>query len=75
MRIKEFFKKRKPEIYYTPEYHKAILRCSICTGEQIFGFKDRKTGHFTEVAKIENQKDLELFKKLYGIEEELEKEY
>ena len=48
---------------------KPILKCSICNGEQVAGFKDLRTGKFEEVALICSGKDLEAFKKTYGIEE------
>lgn len=51
------------------------MRCSICTGEQVAGFKDKTTGAFTEVMLIRSEKDLKAFKKQYGIEGELEKFY
>lgn len=53
---------------------KPILKCSICKGEQVAGFKDLRTGKFEEVALICSGKDLEAFKKTYGIEE-ITKEY
>ena len=31
---------------------KPILKCSICNGEQVAGFKDLRTGKFEEVALI-----------------------
>ena len=46
-----------------------VLRCSICTGEQVAGFRDRRTGHFREVTLIKTPKDLETFKKDYGVED------
>ena len=45
-----------------------LLRCSICTGEQVAGFKNRHTGKFEEVMLIRNQKDLDLFMEMYGID-------
>ena len=45
------------------------IRCSICTGEQVAGFRDRRTGHFREVTLIKTPKDLETFKKDYGVED------
>lgn len=65
-----FGKKKSPipSIAYNPEIHQPILKCSICTGEQVAGFKDKKTGHFTEVMLIKNQKDLEEFKKTYDLQ-------
>lgn len=45
------------------------IRCSICTGEQVAGFRNRTTGHFREIALIRTPKDLETFKRDYGVEE------
>lgn len=64
------FKKKKverPIVEYNPEKQKAVLRCSICNGEQIAGFKDKQTGHFTEVMLIKNEQDLDTFKKMYDL--------
>ena len=44
-----------------------ILRCSICTGEQVAGFKDISTGRFEEIMLIRNEQDLADFMKMYGI--------
>ncbi len=52
---------------YDPANQKPILRCSICTGEQVAGFKDLHTGKFTDIMLIKNEKDLESFKKQYGV--------
>ena len=41
-----------PIIPYNPETYRAILKCSICSGEQVAGFKDKLTGKFTEVCLI-----------------------
>lgn len=46
-----------------------VVRSSICTGEKVAGFKDRETGRFRDVMLIRNDKDLEEFKRMYGIEE------
>ena len=53
---------------YDPEHQKPILKCSICNGEQVAGFKDLRTGKFEEVMLIRSPEELELFKSLYGIE-------
>ncbi len=53
---------------------KPILRCSICTGEQVAGFKDLHTGKFTDIMLIRNEKDLQTFKEQYGVDE-LTKEF
>ena len=38
------------------------------------GFKDKQTGHFTEVMLIRNDRDLNEFMKMYGLSE-VPKEY
>lgn len=52
---------------YDPATQKPILRCSICTGEQVAGFKDLHTGKFTDIMLIRNDKDLQNFKEQYGV--------
>lgn len=53
-----------------------IIRASICTGEQVAGFKDLKTGHFEEIMLITNEADKKSFLKKYQIEpSELKKEW
>ncbi|MBP5281952.1 MAG: aspartate dehydrogenase [Lachnospiraceae bacterium] len=59
---------------FDPEKQLAVIRCSICTGEQVAGFKSKEDGHFTEVMLIRESADLEKFKKIYGITE-VKKEY
>lgn len=54
--------------------YKPVLKCSICTGEQVAGFKNLTTGKFEEVMLIRNEKELAMFKERYGISE-LGKEY
>lgn len=54
----------------------AVIRASICTGEQVAGFKDRETGRFREVMLIRSETDRAYFLKKYGVQEEdLVKEY
>lgn len=52
----------------------AVIKCSICTGEQTAGFKSKEDGHFTEVMPIRDAKDLAKFKEIYNIAE-IKKEY
>ncbi len=59
---------------FNPSTHRAIIKCSICNGEQVAGFKDKQTGHFTEVMFIRDAADLLEFKKRYGLEN-VPKEY
>lgn len=59
---------------YDREAMKPVLKCSICNGEQVAGFKDIRTGKFEEVTLIRNEKDLKDFMNSYGIDE-ISKEY
>ena len=56
-----------PVIEYNPEKQRAVLKCSICNGEQVVGFKDKQTGHFTEVMLIKNGQDLDAFMEMYDL--------
>ena len=64
----------RPAYDYDPEKEKPVIRASICTGEQVAGFKDKETKKFHEVMLIRNQRDLADFMELYGLED-VEKEY
>ena len=61
-------------VSYDPERQNPVLKCSICTGERIAGFKDIETGHITEVMVIRSDDDLRYFRKHYGIDT-LKEEY
>ena len=66
---------RKSHRTYDPSVKTPVIKCSICTGEQVAGFKDIHTGKIEEVMLIKSPADLERFKTMYGIEEEIAKEY
>lgn len=68
-------KKTAQTLTYDRASCKPILKCSICNGEQVAGFKDLQTGKFEEVMLIRCAEDLLSFRKLYGIEEDIGKEY
>lgn len=70
-----FFHKKTPVKDYDREHWKPWLRVSICTGEKTAGFKNRTTGEFNEVMRIDDDKDLQDFAKEYGIEEDIEQGY
>ena len=59
---------------FDPSRQKAVLKCSICNGEQVFGFKDRTDCHFEEVAYIRDPRELEKYREAYGLSE-VPKEY
>ena len=69
------FGKKSEKKTYDKNNQKPVLRCSICTGEQVAGFQDIHTGSFEEVMLIQNVTDLEAFKSRYGITEEIAKIY
>ena len=52
-----------------------VIRCSICTGEQVAGFRDETTGHVEEIMLLRSPEDLVRFKEQYGISGEIEKIY
>jgi len=59
---------------FPSERYVPILRCSICNGEQVAGFREKETGHFTEIMAVRSEGDLALFREQYGVKE-LRKEY
>ena len=67
-------KDKAPVIEFDKEKKKAIIRCSICTGEQVAGFKDIHTGKFEEVMLIRDESDRRAFMEMYDIDT-LTKEY
>lgn len=52
---------------YDEAKHEAVIRCSICTGEQVAGFRSKEDGNFVGVMVIQSEKDLEYFKSLYQV--------
>ena len=76
--LRNLFSKKEEEPvrkHYDPETQKPAIRCSICTGEQVAGFQDLKTGEFLEIQLLRRPEDLEQFKKEYGITEDPKKFY
>lgn len=53
---------------YNPDTQYAVIRASICTGEKVAGFKDKKDGRFTEVMVIRSPKDEQKFKEIYKVD-------
>ncbi|MBQ7918365.1 MAG: aspartate dehydrogenase [Lachnospiraceae bacterium] len=70
------FGKRKATVKksYDKEEQRPVIKCSICTGEQVAGFINKKTGKFQEVMLVKDETDLKLFKDMYGLED-VEKVY
>lgn len=53
---------------FSPDTHTAVIRSSICTGEKVAGFRDKRDGSFTEVMLIRSQRDLEQFQRRFGVD-------
>lgn len=67
-------KKTIPTVQFDKDNFQPILKCSICTGEQVAGFKDIHTGEFHDLMLIRNEDDLNTFRKLYNVDV-IKKEY
>ena len=53
-----------------------VLRSSICTGEQVAGFKEAISGKFEELMLLRDDKDLAEFLQRYQVEEsEIKREW
>ena len=67
-----FFRSKKSAVpagsgKYDRDRQEPVLRCSICTGEQVAGFLDKSSGSFHEVMLVRNSADLEAFRSEYAI--------
>ncbi len=70
------FKRKMVVEPYNKEKQQAVIRTSICTGEQVAGFRDRKNGKFHEIMLICSDADKMFFMKKYSVlEEDIAKEY
>lgn len=70
-----FGKKKKSSVQeYDRETYRPILKCSICNGEQVAGFKNLQTGKFDEIMLVRGEADLREFMERYGVSE-VPKEY
>ncbi len=68
--------KAKNVIPFDREKKTPVIRCSICTGEQVAGFKNKVTGRFEESALIRSDADLQEFLDRYGLQaSEVRKEW
>ena len=53
-----------------------VIRSSICTGEQVAGFKDAISGKFEELMLLRDDKDFVEFLQCYQVEEsEIKREW
>ena len=63
------FRKKKKAPAYDWTGKVPVIRSSICTGEQVAGFKDSVSGRFEELMLIRDSRDLGEFMRLYQVEE------
>lgn len=68
-KLKSKHKGERRTVPHDEARHEAVIRCSICTGEQVAGFRSREDGNFVGVMVIQSEKDLENFKRLYGVDD------
>ena len=72
-----FSRKKRQEISpYDKSGKIPVIRSSICTGEQVAGFKDTVSGKFEELMLIRDGRDLSEFLSRYQVEEsEIKREW
>ncbi|MGN0661999.1 MAG: aspartate dehydrogenase [Faecalibacterium sp.] len=61
------FGKKRSNLSYDPGAVRPVLKCSICTGEQVAGFQNLSTGKIEEVMLVRSPKDLERFRASCGL--------
>lgn len=61
------FRKKVKKQLYDKETLQPVIRSSICTGEQVAGFRDIQMGKFHEVMLIRDGGDLNEFLETYDI--------
>ncbi len=67
------FRKPKREAappLFSPEEYEPVIRCSICTGEQVACMRNRATGQLREVQLLRTRADLEDFCRSYSLDPE-----
>ena len=62
-------RKKRAKTAYDKTGKVPVIRSSICTGEQVAGFKDGTTGKFQELMLIRTDSDYQEFMRLYDVEE------
>lgn len=69
-------RKKEPAVQYDKAGKVPVIHSSICTGEQVAGFKDLSSGRFEELMLIRSGADLLEFTRLYQVEEdEIQREW
>ena len=66
-----FQKKKEPLLpSFPPEDFEPVLRCSICTGEQVACMRERRSGRLRELMLICSEEDLAEFCRIYRVTKE-----
>ena len=65
----------KVDKHFDPALWQPVIRASICTGEQVAGFREKASGRIIEIMLIRSPKDLEEFKRAYGLTGEIPRVY
>ena len=69
MKFRLFGSKEPQDNPFPEQEFYPMIRASICTGEKVAGFRNKKDGHFTEVMLIRSQKDEQEFKEKYQVDD------
>ncbi len=65
-----FGRRKKPvPVPYDKHGKVPVIRCSICTGEQVAGFKDVVSGKFEELMLLRDDRDFSEFLRQYQVRE------
>ncbi|MCR5663458.1 MAG: aspartate dehydrogenase [Oscillospiraceae bacterium] len=71
-----FGRRKAAEPVFPREDYEPLIRCSICTGEQVGCVRERKSGRLIEVMLLRTGADREAFCRRCGVrEEEIKKIY
>lgn len=63
-----FHKARVPDApLFSLEEYEPVIRCSICTGEQVLCMRSRETGKLREVQLLRSEADLDDFCRRYSL--------
>ena len=66
------FRKKKEQASYDSQSKRPVIKCSICTGEQVAGFQNIHNGTFEDVMLIRGKEHMKAFREKYGIPQDAE---
>ena len=66
---------QKSHTTYNQATKTPVIKCSICTGEQVAGFQDNATKAFEDIMLIQDASDLAHFREMYDIIGDIKKIY